>query len=339
MVTRVVADHELHDVAMAWARKLAGQAPLAVQAIKRTTAGDADLDEGIEAEKAAFGEVFATADAREGIGAFLGKRRRRGRASSRSPLPRARRDERVARRRAARGADPLGSIGGRADRRRDLGSSGIPDFRTPGTGIWEYVDPMEVAHIDAWRRDPERFWSFYGQRFQTLGDKRPNGAHDALVALEDRGLLDAVITQNIDMLHRKAGTRDLVEVHGSIATSSCPACGARYGLEDVLGRLAGATMPACDCARPLKPDVVLFGEYLSADALDRAAELCAQADLLLCIGSSLEVYPVAQLPQLTLAAGGDVAIVTQGPTPLDDRAAVKLVGDVEDELRALVAAI
>ncbi len=217
--------------------------------------------------------------------------------------------------------------------------SGIPDFRTPGTGIWEHVDPMEVAHIDAWRRDPERFWSFYGQRFQTLGDKRPNGAHDALVALEDRGLLDAVITQNIDMLHRKAGTRDLVEVHGSIATSSCLACGASYGLEDVLGRLAGATMPACDCGRPLKPDVVLFGEYLSADALDRAAELCAQADLLLCIGSSLEVYPVAQLPQLTLAAGGDVAIVTQGPTPLDARAAVKLDGDVEDELRALVAAL
>ena len=105
--------------------------------------------------------------------------------------------------------------------------SGIPDFRTPGTGIWEHVDPMEVAHIDAWRRDPERFWSFYGQRFQTLGDKLPNGAHAALVELERRGLLDAVITQNIDMLHRKAGTRELVEVHGSIASSSCLACGAQ----------------------------------------------------------------------------------------------------------------
>jgi NAD-dependent deacetylase len=182
--------------------------------------------------------------------------------------------------------------------------SGIPDFRTPGTGIWEHVDPMEVAHIDAWRRDPERFWSFYGQRFQTLGGKRPNGAHDALVALEDRGLLDAVITQNIDMLHRKAGTRELVEVHGSIATSSCSGCGASYDFDAVLGLLADATVPACDCGRTLKPDVVLFGEYLSAEALDRAAELAGGADLLLCIGSSLEVYPVAQRPQLTLAAGG-----------------------------------
>ena len=99
--------------------------------------------------------------------------------------------------------------------------SGIPDFRTPGTGLWENVDPMEVAHIDAWRADPERFWTFYGDRFQTLGDKQPNGAHRALAELERRGRLDAVITQNIDMLHRKAGTRELVEVHGSIAACVC----------------------------------------------------------------------------------------------------------------------
>ncbi len=217
--------------------------------------------------------------------------------------------------------------------------SGIPDFRTPGTGIWQHVDPMEVSHIDAWRRDPERFWSFYGQRFQTLGDKQPNGAHAALVELEDRGLLDAVVTQNIDMLHRKAGTRALVEVHGSIASSSCEDCGASYGLDEVIGRLAGAVMPACDCGRPLKPDVVLFGEYLSTETLDRAAELAAGADLLLCIGSSLEVHPVAGLPELTLRSGGELAIVTKGPTPWDDRAAVKLDGDIEDELRALVAAL
>ena len=105
--------------------------------------------------------------------------------------------------------------------------SGIPDFRTPGTGLWENVDPMEVAHIDAWRADPERFWTFYGDRFQTLGDKRPNGAHRALAELERGGHLDAVVTQNIDMLHRKAGTRELVEVHGTIETSSCLSRGAR----------------------------------------------------------------------------------------------------------------
>jgi NAD-dependent deacetylase len=218
--------------------------------------------------------------------------------------------------------------------------SGIPDFRTPGTGIWEHVDPMEVAHIDAWREDPQRFWSFYGDRFQTLGDKLPNGAHEVLVELERRGALDAVVTQNIDMLHRKAGTIELVEVHGSIASSSCLACGATYGLEDVLRRLrAGHGMPACECGRPLKPDVVLFGEYLDADVIQRAGDLAAAADMLLCIGSSLEVYPVGGLPELTLRGGGEVALVTQGPTPWDARAAVKLDGDVVDELRALLAAL
>ncbi len=95
--------------------------------------------------------------------------------------------------------------------------SGIPDFRSPGTGLWERVDPMEVAHIDAFRRDPVRFWSFYSERFTTLGDKQPNGAHRALVALERAGMLDGVITQNVDLLHRKAGSAELVEVHGSVA--------------------------------------------------------------------------------------------------------------------------
>jgi len=107
--------------------------------------------------------------------------------------------------------------------------SGIPDFRTPRTGLWERVNPMEVAHIDAFRSDPMRFWSFYGERFASLEAKRPNGAHRALVALEQRGLLDGVVTQNIDMLHRRAGTRELVEVHGSIAGCSCPRCGEDAG--------------------------------------------------------------------------------------------------------------
>src|SRR5437588_12136049 len=99
--------------------------------------------------------------------------------------------------------------------------SGIPDFRSPGTGLWEEVDPMEVAHIDAFRRDPERFWGYYAERFATLEGREPNGAHRALVELEGRGRLDAVITQNVDMLHRKAGTSELVEVHGSIAHCRC----------------------------------------------------------------------------------------------------------------------
>jgi NAD-dependent deacetylase len=219
--------------------------------------------------------------------------------------------------------------------------SGIPDFRSPGTGLWANVDPMKVAHIDAWRSEPERFWSFYGRRFQTLDGKEPNAAHHALVELERLGRLRAVVTQNIDMLHRKAGTRELVEVHGTIEHSSCLACGARYPLAEARARLASdpAGVPRCDCGRPLKPDVVLFGEWLPEAALDRAFALAAQADLLLCVGTSLEVHPVAQLPEITRAAGGEIAVVTQGPTPWDGRAAVKLDGDVVAELSALVAAL
>jgi NAD-dependent deacetylase len=219
--------------------------------------------------------------------------------------------------------------------------SGIPDFRTPGTGLWENVNPMEVAHIDVFRRDPERFWLFYGDRFQTLRTKQPNGAHHALAELERRGHLDAVITQNIDQLHGRAGSRTLVEMHGTIAHSSCLDCGARYELDDVRERQAGDArkIPRCDCGEPLKPDVVLFGEMLDQRALVRAERLALGADLLLCVGSSLEVFPVAQLPAVTLQSGGDVALVTQGPTPYDADAVLKLDGDVEAELQALVAAL
>jgi NAD-dependent deacetylase len=219
--------------------------------------------------------------------------------------------------------------------------SGIPDFRSPGTGLWENVDPMEVAHIDVFRRDPERFWHFYGRRFQALDSKQPNAAHEALVTLERAGLLDAVITQNIDQLHARAGTQRLIEVHGTIAHSSCLRCGAQYPLDDVRARHASAsdTVPRCECGAALKPDVVLFGEYLPVDALRTAEELASEADLLLCIGSSLEVYPVAELPAITLAAGGRVAVVTKGPTPFDSRAVVRLDGDVVDELGALLVAL
>jgi NAD-dependent protein deacetylase/lipoamidase len=216
--------------------------------------------------------------------------------------------------------------------------SGIPDFRSPGTGLWENVDPMQVAHIDAFQRDPERFWSFYSQRFQTLEDKRPNPAHEALASLERAGLLTAVITQNIDRLHHRAGSREVIEVHGSIDSSSCLRCQARHPLAETRRRGAHdpGGVPRCDCGHPLKPDVVLFGEYLPVAAMARAERLAAAADLMLCIGSSLEVYPVAGLPELTLQTGGRLAIITQGPTPLDRLATVRLQGDVVQELTALL---
>jgi NAD-dependent deacetylase len=219
--------------------------------------------------------------------------------------------------------------------------SGIPDFRTPGTGLWAGVDPMEVAHVDAWRADPERFWRFYGERFRALQGARPNGAHRALVELERRGILTAVVTQNIDGLHRRAGTRALVEVHGSIDASSCVDCATRVPLAEVRARMRRDErgIPRCRCAAPLKPDVVLFGEQLPEGALERAYDLACGAGVLLCVGTSLEVHPIAQLPGVTRARGGRVAIVTAGTTPWDAHAAIRLGGDVVDELEAVVAAL
>ncbi|HEY6888101.1 MAG TPA: NAD-dependent deacylase, partial [Solirubrobacter sp.] len=203
--------------------------------------------------------------------------------------------------------------------------SGIPDFRTPETGMWANVDPMEVAHISVWRRDPGRFWSFYGQRFAILDGKEPNAAHRAIAELERRGLVSGVITQNIDGLHAAAGSPDPVEVHGSIRTSSCLTCGASYSLAETRAR---GDVPRCDCGEVLKPDVVLFGELLPEQAMQRASTLARSAGMMLAVGSSLEVWPVAGLPEETLNAGGKLAIVTMGETPYDRYADVKLNGDV-----------
>jgi NAD-dependent deacetylase len=219
--------------------------------------------------------------------------------------------------------------------------SGIPDFRSPGKGLWEKVNPMEVAHIDVFRREPDRFWHFYGDRFATLTSKRPSGAHEAIAELESMGLIRGVITQNIDRLHRAAGTQNLIEVHGSIEWSVCPECGGRVGIDRVVKMLQdGVGAPECRaCVSVLKPDVVLFGEILPEEAMSEAYALASEADLMICVGSSLEVYPVASLPGVTREAGGKIALITQGRTPYDSDAEVKLSGDVVAELDAVLAAL
>ncbi len=218
--------------------------------------------------------------------------------------------------------------------------SGIPDFRTPETGLWANVDPMEVAHIDVFERDPARFWSYYRPRFQSLGDRQPNVAHEALAELERRGLLEGVITQNIDCLHRKAGSENVVEVHGSIEASSCRSCAASYCLDEVDALFNADGVALCSaCDGPVKPRVVLFGEMLPRRVMERAQELAEGAELLICVGSSLVVYPVAGLPAVTLERGGELAIVTKGPTPYDGEATLKLEGEVDAELSALAAAL
>ena len=214
--------------------------------------------------------------------------------------------------------------------------SGIPDFRSP-TGIWAQYDPMEYATIEAFEKNPEKVWSFYSLRYRALTDAEPNDAHRALAGLEARGLVSALITQNIDLLHERAGSRDVIEVHGSIRECVCLSCGKRYGMDEVLRMLDAEEVPRCtSCGAVLKPGVVMFGELLDAQAIDRAFQLAREAKLLLVVGSTLEVQPVAGLPWETVTAGGDVAIVNLGPTAFDHRATLRIDGSAGAVLREVV---
>ena len=214
--------------------------------------------------------------------------------------------------------------------------SGIPDFRSPG-GLWAEFDPQDYASLESFRRDPARIWDFYGRRFAFLVDAEPNDAHRALATLEQIGLVEAVVTQNIDLLHERAGSREVVEIHGSIRHSVCLACGREETLAAVLAQLEAGPAPRCpSCEEVLKPGVVFFGELLPAAELKRATELAQAARLLLVVGSSLEVHPVAGLPLETLQRGGALAIVNRGPTPLDGRADLRLDGSAGAILRDVV---
>ncbi len=214
--------------------------------------------------------------------------------------------------------------------------SGIPDFRS-ASGLWAEVDPFEVASIDAFRRDPLRVWRWYGPRIAGLLAAEPNAVHVALAALERSGHVRCVVTQNIDLLHTRAGSLDVTEVHGSIARFTCLACGGEEALAPVLAQLELREAPVCAaCGSILKPGVVMFGELLPPDAMLRAELLCREAPLLLVVGSSLQVWPVAGLPNETLSAGGAMAIVNLDETPYDAHAAI-IVGDGSGPTLAAVA--
>ena len=214
--------------------------------------------------------------------------------------------------------------------------SGIPDFRS-ATGIWAQFDPLEVATIDAFLADPAKVWEFYALRLDVVENAEPNDGHRALAELEERGWVDAVITQNIDRLHGRAGSRELVEIHGTIATSSCLDCGTVVPLAQVVELLP---VPHCpNCGRVLKPDVVMFGELLPEAAMARAVELATGAGLLLVVGSSLEVYPVSALPLDTLTHGGALAIVNRGETQFDSRATLTIDAGAGETLSALADAL
>ena len=217
--------------------------------------------------------------------------------------------------------------------------SGIPDFRS-ATGLWAEVDPFEVASIEAFHREPLRVWRWYGPRIGGLLAADPNLGHEALAALERAGHVRTVVTQNIDLLHTRAGSADVVEVHGSIRRFPCLACGSEESLDAVLGQLETREAPLCpECGAILKPGVVMFGELLPAQAMERAERLARETGLLLVVGSSLQVWPVAGLPGETVGAGGALAIVNLEETPYDAVADVVVRGPAGPALAELAHAL
>lgn len=208
--------------------------------------------------------------------------------------------------------------------------SGIPDFRSPGTGLWEKTDPMEVASLQAFRRHPEAFYEWIRPLARTLVGADPNPGHLALARLEAAGYLEAVITQNIDNLHQEAGSSEVLEVHGHLRSATCIEC---YRVESANGLirkfLASGEIPRCPkCGGTMKPDVVLFGEQLPVDVVNAAMAHVNAADLMLIAGSSLEVVPISQLPLRIHRRGGRLIVVNETATYVDDAAEVVIHGDV-----------
>ena len=214
--------------------------------------------------------------------------------------------------------------------------SGIPDFRTPGKGIWEKVDPFKVTSITAFKENPQRFYHFYRPRIEILSRVSPNPAHKAIAQLEEMGYMECLITQNIDNLHQGAGSKKIIEVHGTLREAVCQRCKKIISSELLIEKLniSKEKVPYCECGGVFKPNVVLFGEMLPD--LDSAISQSMRADLMITIGSSLQVSPVNMLPQYCLDRGGKLIIINFMSTHLDYLAEVVVKEDVCNFLPAVV---
>lgn len=208
--------------------------------------------------------------------------------------------------------------------------SGIPDFRSEGTGLWSREEPMEVASLSTFRTFPERFFHWFHPLASQIVNAQPNAAHIALAEMENAGFLQAIVTQNIDALHQKAGSKHVVEMHGTWRTVSCTECFKQFEAEPLLKPyIEKGKIPLCSiCNGILKPDVILFGEQLPQSAWMDAQRAARQCDLMLVAGSSLEVLPVAGLPMQALDRGAHLIIINNTPTYLNVRADVVIMDNV-----------
>ncbi len=219
--------------------------------------------------------------------------------------------------------------------------SGIPDFRSPESGLWQLVNPFEVASLAAFRRHPERFYNWIRPMVQSVLEALPNPAHVALAELERMGLLKSTITQNIDGLHLRAGSSRVVEIHGHFRTATCIGCYQRSPGDQVLTLLQrNAGVPTCEhCGGILKPDIILMGEQLPVAEVHASRHEARICDLMLVAGSSLTVEPAASLPEVARRGGARVILINLEPTWLDSAADVVIHADVADILPALVSGL
>ena len=219
--------------------------------------------------------------------------------------------------------------------------SGIPDFRSPESGLWTKADPMVVASIDGFRRDPQAFYDWIRPLAKQMMEAQPNAAHIALADLEEAGVIRCVITQNIDELHHKAGSRSVLELHGSMRQATCAHCRKKVPSTELWPAfVASGVLPRCPaCDGVLKPDVVLFGELLPMTTLLRAQGEAERCDVMLVAGSSLEVYPAAELPMRATRHGAELIMVNYGPTEMDAHAAVVIHEDVAVVLPQVAARV
>ena len=218
--------------------------------------------------------------------------------------------------------------------------SGIPDFRSPGSGMWEHVDQLEVASVFAFRRKPEAFFNWIRPLARLLIEAQPNPAHLAVAQLEAAGILKAVITQNIDGLHQRAGSRHVLEVHGHLRECTCVRCYRVFLTEQFIETFLseGGMLHCPSCGNVLKPNVILYGEQLPAQAMQAAQREIRQCDVMLIAGSSLEVAPVSELPRFAQHHGARLVLVNLQPTYLDEQADVTICGDVVNVLPQIVQA-
>ena len=217
--------------------------------------------------------------------------------------------------------------------------SGLPDFRSAG-GLWANVDPVAVASRTALEHHPERFYEFYRHRLSRLGVAHPNAAHAALARMEHAGRLRAIITQNVDGLHQAAGSRQVIELHGNLREFVCTGCGTIGSIERLTGPLDAGTLPRCDaCGALLKPNVVLFDDLMPEVPWQRALRAVQACDVLLVVGSSLQVTPAAHLPAEAVARGARLLIVNREPTPYDRVAALTLQGEAGALLSEIAAQV